>query len=393
MTSMSAPFGGMPTRWDPESGPSTKVAVIVPGAGYSPSHPLLEFGRQSLINHGWSVQQIWWEQPDDLGNVDARAAWVCDQVRDTLATLEGAQRVLLLGKSLGTLSAPVAAQYGLDAIWLTPLFGYEPGIAAIFDNAAGGARQLLVGGLADTEWDPVRARALDVDVVDFEDVTHFFQVPGDAVRTAQVHVQVCTAIEAFLHSLDTEADRLHNFGYVLDRKLAGMAHPGLGGGLDLALDELRARGFTAVVSLDEAGFVTGGRAAARDGPPPHPGPGLPPADAGSGRRLRRLRHRAARAGWSGRRPLSGRDRADRHDARGIPDLDRDDGRRGDRGGSAAQPALGGVPGPAPVPRAVRRCRWLSPSKPGQDFDKLNHRGQFFLASLASWAACSLAFEA
>jgi atypical dual specificity phosphatase len=79
-------------------------------------------------------------------------------------------------------------------------------------------------------------------------------VPGDAVRTAQVHVEVCRAIEAFLHSLDTEADRLHNFGYVLDRKLAGMAHPGFGGGLDLALDELRARGFTAVVSLDEAGL-------------------------------------------------------------------------------------------------------------------------------------------
>jgi protein tyrosine phosphatase (PTP) superfamily phosphohydrolase (DUF442 family) len=254
MTSMSAPFGGMPTRWDPEGGPSTKVAVVVPGAGYSPSHPLLEFGRQSLVNHGWSVQQIWWEQPEDLGDVDARAAWVCDQVRDTLATLEGAQRVLLLGKSLGTLSAPVAAQYGLDAIWLTPLFGYEPGIAAIAGNAAAGAHQLLVGGLADPDWDPVRARALDAVVVDFEDVTHFFHVPGDVVRTAQVHVEVCTAIETFLHSLETDTDRLHNFGYVLDGKLAGMAHPGYGGGLGLALDELRAQGFTAVVSLDEAGL-------------------------------------------------------------------------------------------------------------------------------------------
>ena len=254
MTGMSAPFGGMPTRWDPDAGPSTQVAVIAPGAGYSPSHPLLEFTRQSLVNHGWSVQQIWWDQPDDLTDADASAAWVCDQVRATLATLDGAQRVLLVGKSLGSLSAPVAAQYGLDAIWLTPLFRYEPGIAAIFDNAAAGARQLLVGGLADPDWDPVRARALAVDVVDFDDVTHFFHVPGDAVRTAQVHVEVAAAIETFLHSLDADTDRLHNFGYVLDGKLAGMAHPGYGGGLGLALDELRARGFTAVVSLDEAGL-------------------------------------------------------------------------------------------------------------------------------------------
>lgn len=256
MPGMSAPFGGMPSRWDPATGPSPRVAVVVPGAGYSPSHPLLEFGRQSLLQHGWSVQQMWWDKPGDDTSPDQTAAWVCGQVERTLETLQSAESVLLLAKSLGTLSAPIAARYGLDAIWMTPLLSHEPTAQAISDISAAGARQLLLGGLADPSWDPVRARALGAStVVDFEDTTHFFDVPGDVIRTVEVQLEVTRAVEAFLHSLDAGQDRLHNFGYVLDGKLAGMAHPGHGGGLGLALDELRARGFTALVSLDEVGLL------------------------------------------------------------------------------------------------------------------------------------------
>ena len=48
---------------------------------------------------------------------------------------------------------------------------------------------------------------------------------------------------------------LRNFGYVIDGKLAGLAHPGYGGGLDAALDSLRSRGITGLVSLDEVGVA------------------------------------------------------------------------------------------------------------------------------------------
>lgn len=119
----------------------------------------------------------------------------------SLASLTGAERRLILAKSLGTMSAPVAAAYGLDAIWLTPLFFHEPSITAIADNAVGGARQLLVGGLADPSWDPVRARALGCEVVDYADTTHFVNVPGDVVRTAEIHVDVTRTMDAFIGGL------------------------------------------------------------------------------------------------------------------------------------------------------------------------------------------------
>src|SRR6478735_4828579 len=47
---------------------------------------------------------------------------------------------------------------------------------------------------------------------------------------------------------------LRNFGYVIDGKLAGLAHPGFGAELETALDTLVDNGFTALVSLDEAGI-------------------------------------------------------------------------------------------------------------------------------------------
>ncbi len=189
---MSAPFGGMPTRWDPDSGPSTRVALIVPGSGYSPAHPLLEFGRQSLSQHGWTVQQLWWDQPSGEHDVDARAAWVCDQVRSALDAETDADRLLVVAKSLGTLAAPVARERRLDAIWMTPLFGHAERI----DHRDRAQRTRRVHASCWSVVGPTRSGtrsglgSLGCDVADIPDATHFMHVPGDAVRSAQIHVEV-----------------------------------------------------------------------------------------------------------------------------------------------------------------------------------------------------------
>ena len=53
-------FGGWPTRWEPE-GPTRGLALVLPGRAYSPAAPLLELARQVLLQHGFTVQQIWWD--------------------------------------------------------------------------------------------------------------------------------------------------------------------------------------------------------------------------------------------------------------------------------------------------------------------------------------------
>ena len=139
-------FGGLPTRWEP-SGESRGVAIVAPGRAYSPSAPLLELARRALLQHGFTVQQLWWDITT-RGDEDPEP-WVRRHVRAAHAE-EDADHVLVVGKSLGTLAASYAAERGLDAIWFTPLLVEAPVAEAVAANAG---RQLLVGGLADELWD------------------------------------------------------------------------------------------------------------------------------------------------------------------------------------------------------------------------------------------------
>ena len=190
-------FGGKPTRSEPE-GASRGLALVAPGRAYPPSAPLLEFARRALLQHGFTVQQIWW---DSTTRGDENAdVWVRRHVEAALAD-EHADHVLLVGKSLGTRAASYAAERGLDAIWLTPLL-VEPALAEAIGANAG--RQLLVGGLADELWDAAIARELadnGCDLLEVPDADHSMGT-DDAVRTAEIHLEVARAVEAFLRRID-----------------------------------------------------------------------------------------------------------------------------------------------------------------------------------------------
>lgn len=187
-------FGGLPTRWEP-AGASRGVALVAPGRAYPPSAPLLDFARIALQQHGFTVQQLWWDSTT-RGDEDPDA-WVRRHVHAAHAA-EDADRVLVVGKSLGTRAASYAAERGLDAIWFTPLL-VEPTVAEAI--AANAGRQLLVGGLADELWHAGVARELadaGCEVLEVPDADHGMGAPGDAVRTAEIHAEVARAVEAFL---------------------------------------------------------------------------------------------------------------------------------------------------------------------------------------------------
>ena len=189
-------FGGLPSRWEP-AGASRGVALVAPGRAYPPSAPLLEFARRALLQHDFTVQQLWWDATT-RGDEDAEP-WVRRHVEAAHAH-EQADRVLLVGKSLGTHAASYAAERGLDAIWLTPLLVVPAQAEAIAANAG---RQLLVGGLRDDLWDTAVAHELadaGCDVLEVADADHSMGT-DDAVRTAEIHLEVARAVEAFLSQI------------------------------------------------------------------------------------------------------------------------------------------------------------------------------------------------
>ena len=190
-------FGGLPTRWEP-SGASRGVALVLPGRAYSPSAPLLELARRALLQHGFTVQQLWWDTTT-RGEGDEPEPWVRGHVEAAHAA-EDADHVILVAKSLGTQAASYAAELGLDAIWFTPVLVEATVAEGIAANAG---RQLLVGGLADQLWVPSIARELadnGCDVLEVPDADHSMGT-GDAVRTAEIHLEVARAVEAFLSQI------------------------------------------------------------------------------------------------------------------------------------------------------------------------------------------------
>ena len=101
---------------------------------------------------------------------------------------------VVIGKSLGSLAAPLAADRGLAAVWFTPLLRDEPTVAAL-RRATGPF--LLVGGTADPYWDGLTARSLTADMVEIDGADHAMVVPGRLTESAAALGRVISAVEDF----------------------------------------------------------------------------------------------------------------------------------------------------------------------------------------------------
>ncbi|WP_405507827.1 alpha/beta hydrolase [Streptomyces cyaneofuscatus] len=186
----------LPTRFE---GDPDRVALVVPGVGYSPARPLLHFASSVLRQHGWTVQELWWHVPDDFPEYseDERIAWVDRQV-GRAANAEGGACRLVVGKSLGSLASGTAADRGIAAAWLTPLltFGH---VARALRRAQ--EPTLLIGGSADKWWDAELAASLPHDVLEVPSADHGLELPDDPVGSVEVLRQVVARLDRFVGSL------------------------------------------------------------------------------------------------------------------------------------------------------------------------------------------------
>jgi alpha-beta hydrolase superfamily lysophospholipase len=175
---------------DPE-----RCAVLLPGVAYFSQAPLLWFAREAAQAQGWSVLEVSERAPRDQEPL----AWMRDRAERALDAAP-AERVAVIGKSLGSVAAPLAAERGLPAVWLTPLLVRPPVAEAI---SASSAPVLLVGSTADETWANGGQRGSDaVEVVEFEGLDHSLQASGDPMRSLDVLREVTERIGAFFARLD-----------------------------------------------------------------------------------------------------------------------------------------------------------------------------------------------
>ena len=175
---------------------TSRSAILAPGGNNSVDVPVLMFARLAVQRRGGHAHPMMWEFAEgrDIASQRQRVVAQVESAVDESAAATGAAP-LVVGKSLGSLAAPLVADRGLAAVWFTPLLTDEPTVAAL-RRATGPC--LLVGGTADPYWDGQTARSLAADVVEIEGADHAMVVPGRLANSAAALGQVITAVEDFL---------------------------------------------------------------------------------------------------------------------------------------------------------------------------------------------------
>ncbi|MEU4194740.1 alpha/beta hydrolase [Kribbella sp. NPDC026611] len=180
---------------------SSREAIVLPGGQFGPFAPLLMFAGDAAERREAAVTRVWWDDYDRPLTLqpEERGPWVVQQVERAVPSLRSVDRsgqaTLLIGKSLGTHAATLAAELGFPAIWLTPVLTSDWVVSALRQSTA---PFLLVGGTADALWEPEIARELTPHVLEIDGADHGMYVPGPLAASTAVLGQVATAVEDFL---------------------------------------------------------------------------------------------------------------------------------------------------------------------------------------------------
>lgn len=171
-------------------------AVVIPGGWFGPNAPLLMYAGDVAEQRGATVHRYSWSEEFPKPDQPEIESWVAGEITPLIDTISG--RALLIGKSLGTNAAAIAAERSLPAVWLTPLLTL-PWVADALARAT--APFLLVGGTADQMWDGNIARRLSPHVLEVENADHGMYVPGPLTDSIEVLSQVVVAVEQFLDAI------------------------------------------------------------------------------------------------------------------------------------------------------------------------------------------------
>lgn len=187
---------------------STTLAVLLPGRRYTCDMPLFYYAERLLVDRGWDVLRVQYdyrqlgetvtpeEQLERLA-VDSRNA-----VAAGLAEVSY-QRVILVGKSLGTIAMahllPTLDVADIWSVWLTPLLKRSDVLEWV---AKGSDQSLIVIGSRDSQFDSALVGSLARDnecaTLVIEGGEHSLDLSGDAAGSAMSIVTTMNAMNRFL---------------------------------------------------------------------------------------------------------------------------------------------------------------------------------------------------
>jgi hypothetical protein len=172
-------------------GDPTRCVVLLPGVRYFSQAPLLWFAREAAQARGWSAVEVDERAPGG----QEPFAWMREQAQRAVEAT-AADLVVVVGKSLGSAAAPMVAESGLPAVWLTPLLT-RPDVADALARSS--APALAIGSPDDPSWGEGNVPDNDaLEVMELPGLDHSLQVGGDPLASLDVLRDVTSAVSAFL---------------------------------------------------------------------------------------------------------------------------------------------------------------------------------------------------
>jgi hypothetical protein len=200
----------VPNRLRQATGAADRLALLLPGFGYTLDMPLFYYIENLCLDMGsdvlrmetaYSQHPVFAEatEPEQAQWVvaDARAAWQAGLAQADYAS------VLVVGKSLSTLAmaallaAPLTSPPMVRSVWLTPLLAEQAVRQAL--HQLGRNAQVVIGD-ADLHYDAEVLADLagaGVNVVVVPNADHGLDIPGDVAGSVRLLPQIITAIQDF----------------------------------------------------------------------------------------------------------------------------------------------------------------------------------------------------
>ncbi|MCD0447013.1 alpha/beta hydrolase [Glycomyces sp. A-F 0318] len=174
-----------------------RQALLLPGRNYSVQGPLLMYTHVALQSRGAHTYPIAWKDVDRIAaDEHGMVEGVCEQTEAVLDRVHNDDPPLLVGKSLGSAAAILAAHHGLPAIWFTPLLQHYPIVQALRRATA---PFLLIGGSADPAWNQTLAKDLPGEFREIRGADHGMFIRGrPLIDSAHALADVIEAVEAFI---------------------------------------------------------------------------------------------------------------------------------------------------------------------------------------------------
>jgi hypothetical protein len=174
----------------------SRCLVLLPGAWYATSAPLLWYARHAAKSRGWEIV----EQQELLGRTAQDPfEWAIEKAELAIGQASHADNVAVVGKSLASAAAGLVAALRFPAVWLTPLLTED---RVVDDLRRASAPTLLVGSRADQTWDASRIPDnTQIAVYELDGLDHGLEVPGDPLASADALKAVTERVLDFLDTL------------------------------------------------------------------------------------------------------------------------------------------------------------------------------------------------